>query len=307
MLNPGFHARRPLQPAGPAPSYRTHCPPCPGPRPPAPGRVASFQEIGGFGAIIAMSSVMAVMVCGVGPCAPLRDAEQGKMPKNMHSRPLSHCVDVSVVRQLLVVRLPIPSNAAPTQRTGRGSLERKGKKQAGTESIHVYLAPTSRGRHTSCRVCVALAPRFGMGTWSRKHKTTRWSFSWSIAQQQDQFMPLPSRRLPRLITGMPSTLAALYMVQTLTAVHREGETRTKKTKKERQARMSPCQACRPPAKETIGVSEQPHHGGCELSTRMDDDPVFHQGGDGGEGGQRHAVCLKFWIAPWQPKVSRGSG
>ena len=44
-------------------------------------------------------------------------------------------------------------------------------------------------------------------------------------------MPLPSRRLPRLITGVLPTLAAPYMVQTLTAVHREGETRTNKTKK----------------------------------------------------------------------------
>ena len=204
-----------------------------------------------------------------------------------------------LVRQLVVVRLLIPNSPALRYLTqgggggdgawreegGRGRQERK----PGTSSQQA-----GGGRSTPPAVFVFLSPRdSGTGTRPRKHRTTKWRFYWSIAQQQNQFMPLPSRRLPHLIPGVPPTFAAPYMVQTLTAVHRENETRTKKTKKERKVRMSPCEARRPPAKETVGVSEQPHHGGCELGTRMDEDPVLHQGGDGGEDGQRHAVCLKF--------------
>ena len=63
------------------------------PRPPAPGPRPREARVllrdGEYEAIIDMCSVMAATVSGASPCAPLRNAEQGEMPKDMYSRPLS--------------------------------------------------------------------------------------------------------------------------------------------------------------------------------------------------------------------------
>ncbi len=60
--------------------------PAPGPR---PREARVLLRDGEYEAIIDMCSVMAATVSGASPCAPLRNAEQGEMPKDMYSRPLS--------------------------------------------------------------------------------------------------------------------------------------------------------------------------------------------------------------------------